>query len=198
MRNNQNLSACLDVQGRKNVANKPNCRHRQHVQADDKQTCTLQKDPAKRLDHSNSQVSVVVMNHRPNVYIRIPQMGNQHQHPRCLIGYVCNSVMDMYGELGRSEDARKVFVEIGERDLVSYNVLISVYVKCKRFEDAVEVYVRTRDDGIRADEATVVSTLYALMCGLPVLFFTKASLFKKEEASKQKGTKSRERSVKPV
>nr|GEX90697.1 zinc finger, CCHC-type [Tanacetum cinerariifolium] len=55
----------------------------------------------------------------------------------CLIGYVCNSVMDMYGELGRSEDARKVFEEIGERDLV------------------------TREDGIRADDATVVSTLYA-------------------------------------
>nr|GEW18350.1 pentatricopeptide repeat-containing protein At1g31430 [Tanacetum cinerariifolium] len=78
-----------------------------------------------------------------------------------LIGYVCNSVTDMYGELGRSENARKVFDEIGERDLVSWNVSISVYVKCKRFEDAVGVYVRMRGDGIRADEATVVSTLSA-------------------------------------
>ncbi|GJY28681.1 pentatricopeptide repeat-containing protein [Tanacetum coccineum] len=75
--------------------------------------------------------------------------------------YVCNSVMDMYGELGLSECARKMFHEMGERDLVSWNVLISVYVKCKRFEDAVGVYVRMRGDGIRADEATVVSTLSA-------------------------------------
>nr|GEW85233.1 pentatricopeptide repeat-containing protein At1g31430 [Tanacetum cinerariifolium] len=75
--------------------------------------------------------------------------------------YVSNSVMDMYGELGLSEDARKVFDEMSERDLVSWNVLISVYVKCKRFEDAVGVYVRMRGDGIRADEATVVSTLSA-------------------------------------
>ncbi|GKB38850.1 pentatricopeptide repeat-containing protein [Tanacetum coccineum] len=75
--------------------------------------------------------------------------------------YVCNSVIDMYGELGLSECARKVFDQMGERDLVSWNVLISVYVKCKRFEDAVGVYVRMRGDGIKADEAAVVSTLSA-------------------------------------
>nr|GFA87216.1 pentatricopeptide repeat-containing protein At1g31430 [Tanacetum cinerariifolium] len=77
--------------------------------------------------------------------------------------YICNLVMDMYmyGELGHSEDARKVFDEMGARDLVSWNVLISVYVKCKRFEDAVSVYVRMRKDRIRADEATLASTLSA-------------------------------------
>ncbi|GKD08300.1 pentatricopeptide repeat-containing protein [Tanacetum coccineum] len=69
--------------------------------------------------------------------------------------------MDMYGELGLSKCARKVFDEIVDKDLGSWNVLISVYVKCKRFEDAVGVYVRMRRDGIRADEATVVSTLSA-------------------------------------
>ncbi|KAJ0593859.1 putative tetratricopeptide-like helical domain superfamily [Helianthus annuus] len=76
--------------------------------------------------------------------------------------YVCNSVIDMYGELGRIGDARKVFDEMPERDIVSWNVLISGYVKCKRFEDAVGVYLRMRDDKtVRPDEATVVSTLSA-------------------------------------
>ncbi|PWA68058.1 pentatricopeptide repeat (PPR-like) superfamily protein [Artemisia annua] len=48
---------------------------------------------------------------------------------------------------------------MGERDLVSWNVLISVYVKCKRFEDAVGVYVRMRGDGI-------VLFLRVLRCGI--------------------------------
>ncbi|KAK9077736.1 hypothetical protein SSX86_006073 [Deinandra increscens subsp. villosa] len=76
--------------------------------------------------------------------------------------YVCNSMMDMYGELGRNEDAQKVFDEMPERDIVSWNVLISGYVRCKKFEDAVGVYLQMRDDErVRPDEATVVSTLSA-------------------------------------
>ncbi|KAK1430817.1 hypothetical protein QVD17_13853 [Tagetes erecta] len=76
--------------------------------------------------------------------------------------YVCNSMMDMYGELGRNEDAHKVFDEMPERDVVSWNVLISGYVKCKKFEDAVGVYLEMRDDKmVKPDEATVVSTLSA-------------------------------------
>ncbi|KVH93832.1 Pentatricopeptide repeat-containing protein [Cynara cardunculus var. scolymus] len=76
--------------------------------------------------------------------------------------YVCNSVMDMYGELGRSEDMKKVFDEMPERDLVSWNVLISGYVRCKKFEDAVGVYLQMREEeSVRPDEATVVSTLSA-------------------------------------
>nr|XP_043630350.1 pentatricopeptide repeat-containing protein At1g31430 [Erigeron canadensis] len=76
--------------------------------------------------------------------------------------YVCNSVIDMYGELGRIEYAKKVFDEMPERDLVSWNVLISGCVKCKKFEEAVEVFLRMREDGkVRADEASVVSTLSA-------------------------------------
>lgn len=76
--------------------------------------------------------------------------------------YVCNSIMDMYRELGRSEDSKKVFDEMPERDLVSWNVLISGYVKCKKFEDAVDIYLQMREDeSVRPDEATVVSTLSA-------------------------------------
>ncbi|PWA90024.1 pentatricopeptide repeat (PPR-like) superfamily protein [Artemisia annua] len=56
--------------------------------------------------------------------------------------YVCNSVMDMYGELGRSEDARRVFDEMGERDLVSWNVLISAYVKYLELGQEIHGYVR--------------------------------------------------------
>ncbi|XP_076891745.1 pentatricopeptide repeat-containing protein At1g31430-like [Bidens hawaiensis] len=76
--------------------------------------------------------------------------------------YVCNSVMDMYCELGRFGNARKVFDEMPKQDVVSWNVLVSGCVRCKKFEEAVGVYLRMRDDGtVTPDEATVVSTLSA-------------------------------------
>ncbi|CAI9285863.1 unnamed protein product [Lactuca saligna] len=76
--------------------------------------------------------------------------------------YVCNSVMDMYGELGRIEDSRKVFDEMPERDSVSWNVLISGYVKCKKFDEAINVYLQMREDeSVKPEEATIVSTLSA-------------------------------------
>ncbi|GMY35939.1 pentatricopeptide repeat-containing protein At1g31430-like [Fagus crenata] len=76
--------------------------------------------------------------------------------------YVCNSLMDMYAELGKVENFKQVFEEMPERDRVSWNVMISGYVKCRRFEDAVNVFRRMRrETNEKPDEATVVSTLSA-------------------------------------
>ncbi|KAL2460584.1 Pentatricopeptide repeat-containing protein [Abeliophyllum distichum] len=76
--------------------------------------------------------------------------------------YVCNSVMDMYGGLGCVQSLSKVFEELSQRDVVSWNVLISGLVKSERFEDAVGVYKRMRKEGnVRPDEATIASTLSA-------------------------------------
>ncbi|XP_074347745.1 pentatricopeptide repeat-containing protein At1g31430 [Apium graveolens] len=74
--------------------------------------------------------------------------------------YVCNSVMDMYGALGFNLSLRRVFDEMPERDLVSWNILINGYVRCRMFEDAVEVFRRMQGE-VRPDEASVVTTLSA-------------------------------------
>lgn len=76
--------------------------------------------------------------------------------------YVCNSVLDLYGELGCAQNLTKVFDEIPTRDSISWNVLISGLIKSSRFEDAVNVYRRIRlEVSVQPDEATVVSTLSA-------------------------------------
>lgn len=76
--------------------------------------------------------------------------------------YVCNSLIDMYAELGKVENFQQLFDEMPERDTVSWNVMISGYVRCRRFEDAVNVFQRMRREGNeKPDEATVVSTLSA-------------------------------------
>ncbi|KAL3843645.1 hypothetical protein ACJIZ3_001048 [Penstemon smallii] len=76
--------------------------------------------------------------------------------------YVSNSVLDMYGELGCVDSLDKVFDEMPLRELISWNILVSGFVKSKRFEDALGVYTRMRREAsVRPDEATVVSTLSA-------------------------------------
>ncbi|KAJ8760439.1 hypothetical protein K2173_015106 [Erythroxylum novogranatense] len=76
--------------------------------------------------------------------------------------FVCNSLMDMYRQLGRIDTMKKLFDEMPDRDIVSWNVLISGYVKSMRFKDAISVFCRMRNDtNLMPDEATVVSTLSA-------------------------------------
>ncbi|XP_077240227.1 pentatricopeptide repeat (PPR-like) superfamily protein [Tasmannia lanceolata] len=75
--------------------------------------------------------------------------------------YVRNSLMDMYAEMGEVEIARKVFEEMPERDVVSWNVMISGLVKCQKFNDAIACFRQMEQCGVRPDEATLASTLSA-------------------------------------
>ncbi|XP_012574782.1 pentatricopeptide repeat-containing protein At1g31430 [Cicer arietinum] len=76
--------------------------------------------------------------------------------------YVCNSLMDMYAELGRVACLKHMFEEMPDRDNVSWNIMISGFVRCKRFREAVEVFQQMRmENNEKPSEATVVSTLTA-------------------------------------
>nr|POE82495.1 26s protease regulatory subunit 8 like a [Quercus suber] len=58
--------------------------------------------------------------------------------------YICNSLMDMYGELGKVENFKKLFNEKPERDRVSWNVMISGYVRRRRslsFQSLIPSYL---------------------------------------------------------
>ncbi|PON56947.1 Tetratricopeptide-like helical domain containing protein [Parasponia andersonii] len=76
--------------------------------------------------------------------------------------FVCNSLIDMYAQLGEVVYFTELFEEMPERDSVSWNVTISAYVRCRRFADAVSVFGRMRvESNEKPDEATVVTTLTA-------------------------------------
>ncbi|EOA37829.1 hypothetical protein CARUB_v10011411mg [Capsella rubella] len=76
--------------------------------------------------------------------------------------YVSNSLMGMYAALGKIEITHKVFDEMPQRDVVSWNGLISSYVGHGRFEDAIAVFKRmSQESNLKADEGTIVSTLSA-------------------------------------
>lgn len=76
--------------------------------------------------------------------------------------YVCNSLMDMYSELGNVENAKKLFDKMTTKDSVSWNVMIAGYVRCRRFEDAISTFREMQQlSNEEPGEATVVSTLSA-------------------------------------
>jgi pentatricopeptide repeat protein len=55
-----------------------------------------------------------------------------------------NNSWTMNAEQGEVENFQQLFDEMPERDRVSWNVMISGYVRCWRFEDAVNVFQRMR------------------------------------------------------
>ncbi|KAK0571355.1 hypothetical protein LWI29_014604 [Acer saccharum] len=74
-------------------------------------------------------------------------------------GHVSHSLITMYARFSELGSARKVFDEIPERDLVSWNSMISGYSKMGYARDAVELFDEMRDKGFWPDETTLVSVL---------------------------------------
>lgn len=72
-------------------------------------------------------------------------------------------LITMYAMCGELGFARKVFDEISQRDLVSWNSMISGYSKMGRAGDAVGLFSKMRDAGFEPNEMTLVSVLGA--CG---------------------------------
>ncbi|XP_020596631.1 pentatricopeptide repeat-containing protein At1g31430 [Phalaenopsis equestris] len=75
--------------------------------------------------------------------------------------FVRNSMIDMYAELGNIKTSRLLFDEMPQRDVVTWNVLIASYVKCREFEMAISVFKEMEKVGVKADEATLVSSISA-------------------------------------
>ncbi|EPS60803.1 hypothetical protein M569_13999, partial [Genlisea aurea] len=54
--------------------------------------------------------------------------------------YVQTALLNMYGDCGRFFDARYVFDEMPAKNLVSWNVLITGFVKSNRFDEALQLF----------------------------------------------------------
>ncbi|XP_057422031.1 pentatricopeptide repeat-containing protein At5g39350-like [Lotus japonicus] len=67
---------------------------------------------------------------------------------------VCNSVLDMYSKCGDVEGAARVFDEMRERDVFSWNSMMSCYVCNGLSQRAVEVLESMRVDGCEPDVVT--------------------------------------------
>lgn len=72
-----------------------------------------------------------------------------------------SALVDMYGKCGEVACARKVFNGMGERNLVSWNSLITCYEQNGPPDLALHVFQKMLDFGIEPDEVTLASVVSA-------------------------------------
>lgn len=75
--------------------------------------------------------------------------------------YVCNALIYMYGSCGDLACARKVFDEMSERDLVSWNSLICGYSQCNQYHEVLGLFSSMQAENIKADAVTLVKVVLA-------------------------------------
>ncbi|KAL6581556.1 hypothetical protein OROMI_007479 [Orobanche minor] len=75
--------------------------------------------------------------------------------------YVCNALIHMYGFCGEFGASRKVFDEMDDRDLVSWNSLICAYSQCAKYEEVLGLFHMMRMKNVKADAVTMVKVVIA-------------------------------------
>ncbi|XP_052195086.1 pentatricopeptide repeat-containing protein At5g39350 [Diospyros lotus] len=92
-------------------------------------------------------------------------------HMYTLVG---NYLLAMYMNCGKKEVARRVFDTMKERGVVSWNTMISGYFQNGSADEALQIFNKMVDSGVKPDSATIVSVLPAcgrlrdLNCGMKV------------------------------
>ncbi|KAF8413834.1 hypothetical protein HHK36_001828 [Tetracentron sinense] len=75
--------------------------------------------------------------------------------------FVANTLVVMYAKCSESLDSRRLFDEISERNVVSWNVLFSSYVQSDCYEDAMGLFQEMVSSGVKPDEFSLSSMLNA-------------------------------------
>ncbi|XP_068648540.1 pentatricopeptide repeat-containing protein At5g55740, chloroplastic [Aristolochia californica] len=75
--------------------------------------------------------------------------------------FVATSLLDVYGKCGIMEDARRVFDEIPDRSLVSWNSMIVCFVQNGMNEDGMDIFYHMRVEGVQPTRVTISSFLSA-------------------------------------
>ncbi|KAI9081026.1 hypothetical protein K1719_037006 [Acacia pycnantha] len=87
--------------------------------------------------------------------------GNIIKRGLITVVYVKNSLLDMYSKCSLFDDAMKMFSDIGDRDVVTWNVMIVGCVHNDIFEAACSYFQAMRREGISPDEVSYSSALHA-------------------------------------
>ncbi|XP_022715835.1 pentatricopeptide repeat-containing protein At5g04780, mitochondrial-like [Durio zibethinus] len=75
--------------------------------------------------------------------------------------YVGNSLVVLYAKCGEFGDSRRLFDDLPERSVVSWNALFSCYVQSDYFGEAVELFHEMVSNGIKPNEFSLSSMINA-------------------------------------
>ncbi|KAL5567788.1 hypothetical protein UlMin_024363 [Ulmus minor] len=93
--------------------------------------------------------------HGQKVHVGVIKLGFQS------FVYVANGLIHMYACSGDLGSAQKVFDEMCERDLVSWNSLICGYSKWNRFKEVLGLFEAMRAANMGADSVTMMKVIFA-------------------------------------
>uniref|UniRef100_J3LGU8 Pentatricopeptide repeat-containing protein n=2 Tax=Oryza brachyantha TaxID=4533 RepID=J3LGU8_ORYBR len=74
---------------------------------------------------------------------------------------VGTALVDAYTDFGLMDDARKVFDEIADTNIVSWSVLIGGYVRSSRWEEALDAFSAMQHAGVLPNDSVLVMTIQA-------------------------------------
>lgn len=77
---------------------------------------------------------------------------------------VGTALVTMYGKCGNTNNARNVFNKMRHRDAIAWNAMIAAFSQNGQGREALEVFHRMKQEGIRPDKFTFISTLDACGC----------------------------------
>nr|AYM00787.1 pentatricopeptide repeat protein [Salvia miltiorrhiza] len=75
--------------------------------------------------------------------------------------FVCNALIHMYGFCGELCSSRRVFDEMGDKDLVSWNSLICSYSQCGKYLEVLGLFDAMMVENVKADAVTLVKIVIA-------------------------------------
>ncbi|XP_011624337.1 pentatricopeptide repeat-containing protein At1g11290, chloroplastic [Amborella trichopoda] len=74
---------------------------------------------------------------------------------------VGTAIVDMYTKCGCIDFARKVFDRMTMRNVVSWNAMLNGYVQSGASEEALELFWKMQEEGIRVSDVTIMGALHA-------------------------------------
>ncbi|KQK08962.1 pentatricopeptide repeat-containing protein At3g22690 [Brachypodium distachyon] len=77
--------------------------------------------------------------------------------------FVMSGLINFYGASKSVEDARKVFEEMHERDVVSWTLMISAFAQCGQWDNVLRSLDEMQSEGTKPNKITIISLLSA--CG---------------------------------
>jgi pentatricopeptide repeat protein len=78
--------------------------------------------------------------------------------------FVDSALVDMYAKCGSVGNARRVFDEMFQRDVVSWNSMVAGYVQNGQSEEALKLFREMQLAGVKADSYTISSIIPACVC----------------------------------
>ncbi|KAI5083780.1 hypothetical protein GOP47_0003523 [Adiantum capillus-veneris] len=100
------------------------------------------------------------------VKVQSLRLGKALNLDACSMGFASDvflgtALISMYGKCGAMVEAEDVFLSLTERDIVSWNALLSTYIEQEQGDKALQLFRQMQEDSVGANPQTLVFALQA-------------------------------------